>query len=79
MAEQLAASAGGNVAVDDLDPPDAAFAQSISDGSFAALLEDLFAPQGGNEGEQMILFKEVLRALIGFPLAEESSIDMALT
>ena len=49
------------------DPFDADFAQSISDGSFAALLHELFAPQGRNEDEQMILFKDVLSGLTGLP------------
>jgi len=69
MSEQRASSAGRTE--DDikisLDSPDAVFARSISDGSFAALLHELFVPRGGNEDEQMILFKEVLSSLTGLP------------
>jgi hypothetical protein len=78
MAEQHGSLAGRN-GIHDLDPPDVAFAQSVSDGSFAKLLQDLFALRGGNEDEQMILFKDVLCALTGLPLTEESSSDMVLT
>jgi hypothetical protein len=80
MVEQIAPLAGrnkGGVQVT-LDPPDAAFVQSVSNGSFAALLHDIFAPQGGNEDEQMVLFKEALSALTGLSLTEESSTKMVL-
>lgn len=50
-----------------LNPPDLAFAQAVSDGSFAALLHELFTPRGGNGDEQTILFKDVLSALTGLP------------
>jgi len=81
MAEQNVSLFGRNK--DDiqvnLDPPDAAFVQSVSDGSFAALLHEVFALQGGNEDEQMILFKDVLSALTGLPLPTEgSSTNMVL-
>jgi len=80
MAEQNVSLAGrneGNIQVN-LDPPDAAFFQSVSDGSFAALLHDLFVTQRGNEDEHMILFKDVLSALTGLSLTEESSTNMVL-
>jgi hypothetical protein len=81
MIEQRASSAVRNE--DDiktsLDPPDAVFTRSVSDGSFAALLRELFASRGGNEDEQMILFKDVLSALAGLPLTEEPSTNMVLT
>ena len=76
MAEQNASVAGRNEDEThvNLDPPDAAFAQSVSDGSFATLLHDLFAPRGGNEDEQMILFKDVLSALTGISLTEANMV-----
>ncbi|KAJ3507303.1 hypothetical protein NLJ89_g6378 [Agrocybe chaxingu] len=47
------------------DPPDPAFLQSREDGSYAALLEEVFAPQGSNEDEERLGWVLVLRAVGG--------------
>jgi hypothetical protein len=61
-----------------LDSPDATFAKSVGDGSFAALVDDIFAPEGGNEDEERLLFKDVLKGVVGLPLAEDAEGGMAI-
>jgi len=61
-----------------LDSPDAAFAKFVGDGSFAALVDKIFAPEGGNEDEERLLFKDVLKGVAGLPLAEDAEGGMAI-
>lgn len=61
-----------------LDSPDAAFAKSVDDGSFAALVDEIFAPEGGNEDEERVLFKDVLKGVAGLPLAEDAEGEIAI-
>jgi len=61
-----------------LDSPDAAFAKSVDDGSFAALVDEIFASEGGNEDEERLLFKDVLKGVAGLPLAEDADGGMAI-
>jgi len=56
----------------DLDAPDASFDQSLADGSFAALLDEVFAPVGTNEDEERMLFKDLLSGIVGLPRCEDA-------
>ncbi|CAA7261816.1 unnamed protein product [Cyclocybe aegerita] len=53
------------------DPPDPAFLQSHTDGSYAALLDDVFALQGSNEDEERLGYVLVLRAVVGMEVGVE--------
>jgi hypothetical protein len=81
MAEQrglLPRKKSGAQRLANLDSPDAAFVKSVDDGSFAALVDENFAPEGGNEDEERVLFKDVLKGVAGLPLAEDAEGEMAI-
>jgi len=63
----------------DLDPPDASFDQSLADGSFAALLDEVFAPLGSNEDEERVLFRDLLSGIVGLPPpCEDADVDAVM-
>lgn len=82
MIEQHGLLAGKKSGVQNLanfDGPDPAFAKSIEDGSFSALVDEIFASEGRNEDEERMLFRDVLKSVAGLPLAEGIEGDMITT
>ena len=63
----------------DLDAPDASFDQSLVDGSFAALLDEVFSSVGTNEDEERMLFKDLLSGVVGLPPpCEDADVDAVM-